>query len=80
MNTVTIDGVEYEQESSWFSIEGTKFIKLRACPPKRKTIVQVAAEAMGEDERDYRRKDFVCVSIYDHIEQRLQALEAKVGK
>jgi hypothetical protein len=85
MKRVVIDGVEYEELDSYTSdlsdgSYGFTTVRYRPLPPKHKTIVQVAAEAMEYDERRYRHIYDIDCAVYDAIEQRLQALEAKVGK
>lgn len=83
MKTVIIDGVEYEDLEDPCrvnSMNGDVVLYLRPLPPKQKTRVQVAAEVSGCEEDLYRSQVGRVALIYDAIEQRLQAIEAKVEK
>lgn len=82
MRTVVIDGVEYEEledPCTFSSSYGDFVLYLRPLPPKTKTIVQVAAEALAISEERFRETYQTGVIVLaDAIEQRLQAIEKKL--
>ena len=80
MKTKVIDGVTYEV-LDWvdgFMSNDDNVIILRPLPPKQKTIVQVAAKTWKMTEDEFKRAYPEHIRIYDHIEQRLQAIERKL--
>jgi hypothetical protein len=77
MKTKIMDGIEYEV-LDWVDgfMTDDDVIILRPVKAKPKTIVQMAAEAWGSSEEEFRtHKGW---EVYDAIEQRLQALEKKL--
>ena len=80
MKIVVIDGVEYEEverEESWR--ENTQYIAYRPLPPKPKTIIDAASDALDMHESSLRiGLGTYQNAIVDAIEQRLQALERKL--
>ena len=82
MKTVVIDGVEYVEVSRDVPVghPDNLVVVFRPIPPKQKTIMQVAAEAVGCSENRFKelRKDSLFLAVWDYIEQRLQALEKKM--
>jgi hypothetical protein len=78
MKTVVIDGVEYEEVKREGSFLEGWIIAFQPLPPKRKTIVQVAADVHEYKEDEYRKLYLSSTAVYDYIEQRLQAIEKKL--
>ena len=68
MKTVVRNGVEYEERPVKVMSNGSLIVKLIPIPPAKKTLVEMYEEP----------NSFSLVNILDAIEQRLQALEAKL--
>ncbi len=73
-------GAEYTVRHRIEYADGRLDLFLDPLPPTPKTIVQVAAEKMGYEEKKFRSVYDVDCAAYDAIEQRLQALERSDAK
>lgn len=79
MKIVVIDDVECELLGRYTcGLDGAEHLTVRRILPKKKTMVQVAAETWKMTEDEFKRAYPEHIRIYDYIEQRLQALERKL--